>query len=423
MRSVRQRNVFLISIGSELLKGETINSNLAFLGRVLFEYGYKLAGERSVPDNPEEIGAALDEALSAADYVITCGGLGPTFDDITRKVIAAYFNRPLKFSASHYKNLIMRISKKRKLSRQSRNGFRLQCYFPEKSSVISNAIGSAWGFSLNSGNKKVISLPGVPQEFEGMLLNEVVPKHLQRDKQKSNPACLIAKTIGLSEVDFMKYLGALPPEEEMLCGIYPDVGEVRFSAVAAENGKKSAGLISKLKSRIEKKLKKHLYSMNSRISFEEAVANLLSKKRLTVSCAESCTGGYASKLLTNVPGSSKYFVGGVIAYSNRAKQDAAGIDGGLIKKYGAVSEQIAGKLAENIRKIMNTSYGIGITGIAGPGGGSRQKPVGLVYIGLADSKYVNVQEYIFRGNRERIRLLAAKQALYLLWRKIKFGSF
>ena len=368
--------VFLISIGSELLKGEVLNTNLVFLGRVLFENGIKLAGERSVADDPKQIHSALRDALEVADFVITSGGLGPTFDDITHQTLSSYF-------------------------------------LGAKELKIPNRVGKAPGILFISSDRKVVSLPGVPREFESMILREVFPKYLKEMGKKKQS--FTAKAVGISEVDFLKKLGRLPAQSDAECGIYPSLGEVRFTAVGKN--------IQKLKSQITKRLKEFLYSYDKSESFEKVLGDLLLRKKATISVAESCTGGLTSKLITDIPGSSQYFLGGVTAYSNQIKENFVQVSKLLIKDRGAVSKDVAAELAWNVRKLMRSTYGIGITGIAGPDGGTKQKPVGLVYIALADSKSTHVKKFQFSGDRERVRLLAAKRALYLLWHKIKFGRF
>jgi len=368
--------VFLICIGSELLKGEVLNTNLVFLGRVLFENGIKLIGERSVPDDSKQIHSALREALEVTDFVITSGGLGPTFDDITRQTLLDYFLGAKEFR-------------------------------------IPNRVGKAPGILFQTSDRKVISLPGVPREFEAMIMKEVLPKHLLKIAEKKQS--FTAKAIGISEVDFLKRLGRLPSQAEAECGIYPSLGEVRFTA-AGKN-------VQKFEAQVAKKLKKFLYSFDRTASFEATLGKMMRKKKATVSIAESCTGGLTAKLITDIPGSSKYFLGGITAYSNQVKESFVGVSKFLIKDRGAVSKDVAAELAWNIRKLMGSRYGIGITGIAGPDGGTKQKPVGLVYIALSDSKSTHVQKFQFTGDRERIRVLAAKRALYLLWHKIKFGRF
>ena len=422
MRS-RPDRVYLICIGSELLKGETLNSNLTVLGRILFEHGFKFLGEITVPDNSHQIKEALRQAVQKSDWVITCGGLGPTFDDRTREVIAGHFHAPLQFSKRHYQRLIHRMGKTRSLSKTILSAYRRQCHFPENSIILSNRLGSASGFLIRSGLCRVIALPGVPREFETMLSEEVMPKHVLKHVKGGISPHLIAKAVGISEVDFLKKLGALPPEDSIQCGIYPDLGEVRFTAITSNRDAVSRKKLAVLKKQLERKLQGHIYSLDGANCFEESLGRLLRKNNKTVSVAESCTGGYAAQLMTRVPGSSKYFIGGITAYSNRVKERLLHVPKERIQSFGAVSRDVAGRLASQVRNIMNSDYGIGITGIAGPDGGSKNKPVGLVFVGIANARKVSVEKFIFKGDRERIRLLAGKWALYLLWRKIKFEHF
>ncbi|MBI4971405.1 MAG: nicotinamide-nucleotide amidohydrolase family protein [Candidatus Omnitrophica bacterium] len=368
--------VFLLSIGSELLKGEVLNTNVLFLGRVLFEHGMKLVGERSVPDDPAQIHVALREVLEMSDFVITSGGLGPTFDDITHQTLSDYF-------------------------------------YGAQESPIKNHVGKAPGIMFRSADRIVIALPGVPREFEAMMLKEVLPKYLVMKRRKLDSFSV--KAVGISEVDFLKKLGMLPDPRNVECGIYPSLGEVRFTAVGNN--------LQALKKKLQSKLKDYIYSFDNSESFEQILGKLLCAKKKTLSVAESCTGGLVTKLLTDIPGSSKYFVGGIIAYANSVKENFANVPKSVLSRYGAVSKEAGMLLAANVRALMNSNYGIGITGIAGPGGGTKQKPVGLVFIAVANSKQTFVEKFQFRGDRERVRLLAAKRAFYLLWHKIKFERF
>lgn len=418
-----ERNVFLICIGSELLKGEILNSNVSYLGRTLLENGFHLAGERSVPDDPPKIHAALDEAMKESDWVITTGGLGPTFDDITRKVLSEYFRAPLEFSRSHYQRLIRHVSRGPKPGRTVLAAYERQCCFPKGARVIPNALGSAYGFLIRRGAKRVIALPGVPREFEVMIHEEVIPKFLLEHGKVPGKSRLTACAIGISEVDFLRKLGPLPAQQSFTYGIYPDAGEVRFTALAPDTSTQSKAVVKQLKMLLLSRLKHHLYSLDSGETFEEVLGNLLRRKKKTVSIAESCTGGYGAKLLTHVSGSSDYFVGGITAYANSVKEKLVEVPKTILQKHGAVSKPVAAAMASHVWKILNTSYGIGITGIAGPRGGTKTKPVGLVYVAVADSKKVFTQKLFFKGDRERIRHLAGKGALYLLWKQIKSGHF
>ncbi|MBI4398129.1 MAG: nicotinamide-nucleotide amidohydrolase family protein [Candidatus Omnitrophica bacterium] len=295
-------------------------------------------------------------------------------------------------------------------------------FFPKGSRIILNKLGSAWGFVMETQGRKIISLPGVAREFETMIQGEIMPKLFLKRGGLSRPVSLTAMAAGISELEFLKRLGGAPREKFVDCGIYPGLGEVRFTA-ASKGSKESNQAVSRLKEKIKKKLGSYVYAWNLNTSLEQEIAKLLVKKHHTVSCAESCTGGHVSELLTQTPGSSKYFLGGVVAYADAVKEQSVGIPHGIMHRHGAVSREVGEEMAQRIRRRMCSSIGIGITGIAGPSGATKTKPLGLVYISIAGAKRVETRKFVFKGNRERIRKLAAKYALYLLWLKIRSGSF
>jgi len=414
--------VFLISIGNELIRGETLNSNASTLGKFLYAQGMVLVGERTVPDNSDEIFNSIDNALQKADWIITTGGLGPTFDDITRNVISEYLEEPLIFQENLFDQFLKRISKIRTVKKYEKDKYEQQFYIPRKSKPINNKIGSALGFMAKHNNKMILSLPGVPGEFEGMLKGSV-KKLFDVNAKKEVRTSITAKAISISELDFLKKLGSLPKDNNFHFGIYPEEGSLRFVVSTKGSNKQSKDRIKKIRNKMDKGLHPYIYSYSSEETFEQVFCDTLKKQRKTLSVAESCTGGQMSKLLTDIPGASDYFKGGVIAYSNEIKEYLVDVSKKTLKKHGAVSKQVAYELAKNIRLKFKTDYGISVTGIAGPQGGTKAKPVGLIYVGIANKNSVYTYELLLRGSRERIRNITAKKALFLLWKKLRQGSF
>ena len=408
----------LVTVGTELLTGSTVNTNAAYLGRELTQLGFKVAHQVACPDEKEAIYSALRDALGRSDVIFVSGGLGPTPDDITRECIAHYFGTPLVFSKEQFREISRHYRRRGKKVPES---VKQEAYFPAHARPVVNQFGIALGFIIEDHGRVVIVLPGVPGE-----LTRLFEFRLKRFLQKKFPdlrpaACLVVRTVGLSEPTIMRLLGRsffkLGPFQ---FGIYPKAGEVAVRIYAD-----SSSLIRRIKIHIEKALGPSIYSFSDE-PLEGVIGARLKKKRQTLSVAESCTGGKVAEKMTSVAGASAYFKGAVVSYGNDVKIKTLGIDPAVIKKSGAVSRASAVAMARGIRERMKTDYGLSVTGIAGPTGGSREKPVGLVYIGIADQNKVQVWEEHFGGDREQIRTRAAKKALEYLWRWIqekKSGRF
>ncbi len=414
---MKKDGVFLICIGSELIKGETLNTNFSCLGKLLFNLGIPILGEITVPDNLEAAKEALDFALQKSSWVITSGGLGPTFDDQTRSIISEYFNTPLEFKKNQFEIFIKNLKKKRKLSLIQTKNLKKQFYIPKSSKYLNNRLGSAPGFILSSSGSRIVSLPGVPSEFLDMLEKSVLPLY-QSNSFLEKKCELTVKAIGISEVDFLNQLGELPYKNKVAYGIYPDLGHLRF---VASSKLKFNPVLRKLKSKIKKKLKDYVYSYDGDETFSEILVKKCIQKQKTIALAESCTGGMVSEYITQVSGSSKCFKGGVVAYNNSVKESVLNISRTILRTKGAVSKEVASALATNVRKRFSASVGIGITGIAGPTGGSKTKPVGLVYIGVSYKEKTKVYKHLFNGDRDKVRNLASNKAMFYLWKTIETG--
>ncbi|MFA5167628.1 MAG: CinA family nicotinamide mononucleotide deamidase-related protein [Candidatus Omnitrophota bacterium] len=402
--------VAVLAVGNEVLRGSVVNTNAAFLGRELSDLGFEVISHGVCADSLEAIRFRLGEVLRRVDLVIMMGGLGPTPDDVTREGIAAHFKVPLVFSARQYSRLqkvYKRYGKRVPLL------VKREAFYPENANPLANRFGIALGFSIETGQKTVIALPGVPSELENMYFDVVLPllKKKYGDLFKSRK--LIVKMAGISEPDVMKKLGKDFFDDRFDFGIYPLAGEIAIRILADKTD-----VFRRLEKKIAVRLRNWIYGWDE-TPLSAVIGKILTKKKQTFAVAESCTGGLLSSRITACPGASVYFRGGVVTYHSSVKVDL-GVPGKFIKEYGEVSAQVAAQLAKSVRIRMGSSFGIGITGIAGPGGGSSRKPVGLVYIGLASpGGTARAWKHVFWGERHQIRDKAVVKALEYLWRKIR----
>jgi len=394
----------IITIGDEILYGQTIDTNSAYIGEKLNELGIEIVYKTTVGDNIKNICDALENALNRADIIIATGGLGPTNDDVTKKAVVRVFKRNLVF----HEEILRKVEegfKRRGISMPKIN--QNQALLPQGSKAIPNQWGSAPGIFIEEERKLFFSLPGVPLEMRSMMESDVL-KILSR-KAKTKIFQKRLRTTGVPEsVIYEK----VEPLIRLRTGVF-------FAFLPSYSGV-DIKLTSRLKESledVEKRIKAILgdciYGERD-ITLEEVVGKLLLEKGKTISVAESCTGGLIGKKFTNVSGSSQWFERGVISYSNRAKMELLDIPGDILEKYGAVSEKVAILMAEGIRKISKTDYGLSATGIAGPTGGTKEKPVGLVYIGFAHESGSFTQKSIFGEDRNTNRERTAQAALNLV---------
>ena len=385
-------NAEIISIGTELLLGHILNTNTAFLSRKLAESGIDVYNTSVVGDNPRRIVEALKQAFDRSDIVITTGGLGPTVDDVTIETIAKFISR--------------------KLTRQA--------YMPEGVKWIRNMVGTAPGLVINYRGKVIVCLPGPPRELNPMFEAAILPILKKRFRSSWVIKSRAIKITGLAESQVNKLVKDLlelkPPTT---VGIYAKLGEVDLKIMAkAKNEKIARDAIIKIEKKINMRLKGHIFGYDDD-TLESAVGKLLISKKKTIAVAESCTGGLLSGRITDVSGSSNYFVLGLVAYSNLVKIARLGVDEKVLMKSGAVSKEVACQMASGVRLLAGTDIGIGITGIAGPTGKTRNKPVGLVYIALDKKGQAPfVREFRFKGSREEIKFQASQAALDLIRKTI-----
>lgn len=402
--------VEILCIGNELLRGSVVNTNAAFLGRELFNRGFEVVSLSVCADSQEAIRFRLGEAIRRADIVFMSGGIGPTPDDVTREGVAAHFNVPLIFSKTEYRR-IQKIYKR--FGKRIPAIVRREAFYPANAKPLINRFGIAMGFSVEVQHKVIVVLPGVPSELKNMFFDVVMPLLQKKYPGRTRPQKITVKMAGISEPDVMKRLGKDFFEDPFDFGIYPGGGEVAIR-ISSEN----KSVLKRVDRKIRIRLKDFIYAREE-ISLASVIGKILTRRKQTLAVAESCTGGLLASRITKQPGASIYFQGGTVTYQALVKKKL-GVSEKTLRTYGEVSPQVAKALARCVQLRMEATYGIGITGIAGPTGGNKQKPVGLVYIGLASpGGRTEVFRHIFLGDRRQIQNRAAVKALEYLWRKIR----
>ncbi|MCQ9206381.1 MAG: competence/damage-inducible protein A [Omnitrophica bacterium] len=404
----------IISIGTEILQGEIVDTNTAYLSRKLALLGIELDRHTTVGDNPARLVSALEEALSRSDIVLTTGGLGPTVDDITLYAIGSVTSKPLVVNNDIAK-LVTRYFKNRGLVKMPQEALR-QAQIPRGARWFKNNVGIAPAILVYYGRKPVIALPGPPRELIPIFEEKIIP--YLREKSIAGKQTIKTKTIkvtGLLEAEVNRIVKDLfSAGTGTALGIYARLGEVDLKITSkAGNEKAHHSQIRKIEREIRRRLTNHVYGADSD-TLEQALGTLLRKKKKTLAVAESCTGGLIANRITNVSGSSAYFKMGAVCYSNEAKACLLGVSREKIKKHGAVSKEIAYDMAKGVKSLSKAHIGAAVTGIAGPAGGTKKKPVGLVYIAIAGNKITMVKKYRFAGSREDIKQLASTATLNLI---------
>ena len=402
----------LVPIGSEVVSGNVVDTNSAYLSRELTQLGFEVIQHLAVKDEAFLIREVLEEALGKADLTITTGGLGPTFEDITKEALTGISSQPLIFNPAQFRHIQDDFRKrKRRLHKNARR----QAYFPRGSRIFPNRFGVAAGIGLEKKGRWLIALPGVPHEMEGLFKTEIAPFLGSHFGKFKTVAVINAKIIGLSEVEAVERMGARfpPADENIQCGIYPSPGEATLRLTFRTSDRKKAGSLVRFWSKtLRSKLGDYLISLTGE-SLEEVVGKLLAGRRQTVALAESMTGGLVAKRLTDIPGSSRYVRGGDVVYCDQIKNSVLGIDKKTLSRYSAVSPQIAGLMAQSARVKFSSDWALSVTGNAGPGSQGGQ-PVGTVFLGLSGKNTRLVKKCFFAGTRERIRWLASQAALNML---------
>jgi nicotinamide-nucleotide amidase len=404
----------ILSVGTELLLGDILNTNSQYLNRRLADLGISVYFNTTVGDNPQRLKKALEIAFSRSDMVIATGGLGPTKDDLTKEVSAEFFGKKLILHEESL-NRIKEFFEKRGLPLTEGNI--KQAYIIEGSKVIPNDWGTAPGIIYENNGKILILLPGPPREMIPMFETYVVPYLLTLSSETIQSKVL--RVCGLGE-SFMeeRIKDLIENQTNPTIAPYAKEGEAILRITAKAKSKEEAEkLIEEVEKEIRKRLGDFIYGEGD-ITLEEVVVKLLIEKGITIAVAESCTGGMISARIVNVPGVSKVFKEGIIAYSNESKIKRLNISEETLKKYGAVSKECALEMARNVALISGADIGLSSTGIAGPEGGTSDKPVGLVYLGLYMNGVENYKELKLSGDRNRIRLYTTINALDFLRRHI-----
>lgn len=400
----------IITVGTEILLGDIVNTNSQFLAKELANIGIDVYHQGTVGDNETRLIECLNEGIKRSDIIITTGGLGPTKDDMTKEVAAKCFNQELVLYSGIWENIKSYFNK---IGLEPTQNNKKQAYFPKDCIILDNPNGTAPGAILKKDNKMIILLPGPPKEMIPMFNNELKNHLLDLNDYK-----LVSKTLrffGIGESLLEdKLVDIIDNQSNPTIAPYAKEDEVTIRITAKSKDVLDANnLIKNVEDKIKSRVGNYIYGYDN-TTLDETVAKLLVKKNMTIGVSESCTGGMVSSKLINYPGISQNFLEGCVTYSNEAKMRRLGVKKETLDKYGAVSEETAIEMARGIAKTSNANIGLSTTGIAGPGGGSDEKPVGLVYIGLYINGEVKVKKCNLVGSREKIRSRATSEALNLL---------
>ena len=406
--------VELISVGTEILLGNIVNTNATYLAEKYALLGCSLYHQTVVGDNEERMEEAIRQAIERADIVILTGGLGPTKDDLTKEVTAKVFGRKL-YIDEHSRARIRDYFEKIKSKKVTENNWK-QALVPEGAIVIDNLNGTAPGLILEDKErgKAAILIPGPPNEMKPMFEHDIAP-YLNK-KQPEGIYSHMVKVCGIGESRAETMVADLmDAQTNPTLAPYAKTGEVHFRVTARACSEEAAEkLMEPMIEEMKKRFGDAVYTTEENVTLEESVIRLLEEKKMTVTTAESCTGGKLSGRFLNVSGASGVYNEGYITYANASKEKILGVKHETLETYGAVSEQTAAEMALGAAKAAGADAALSVTGIAGPGGGTAEKPVGLVYIGCAVKGEVTVREYRFTGNREKNRDYAVARAITLL---------
>lgn len=406
--------VSIITIGDELLIGQVIDTNSAWMAQQLNKSGIRVCRRVAVGDAWDEIWNALDEESKHADIILITGGLGPTADDITKPLLCKYFNGKLVVNEAALENVKYLFEKVFRRPINSDRNLK-QAEVPDTCTVIQNKRGTAPGMWFEKDGKVYMSMPGVPHEMQGMMTSDVIPL-LVKKFNVANIAHRTLLTFGIGEsmlADLIQdFEEALPAHIKL--AYLPNYGMVRLRLTSIGDDKLA----------IEKEIDEHFTTLQEKVKdylvtnedepMQDVVAKLLKRYKKTVSTAESCTGGYIASLITAKPGASEYYDGSVVSYSYKAKEDLLGVEKNVLDTLGAVSEEVVIQMAKGALKNIGTDYTIAVSGVMGPGGGTDEKPVGTVWVAVGSNKKINTQKFQFRFDRDRNIILTATNALNLL---------
>ena len=391
----------LITIGAELLNGARTNTNAAWIGQNVISVGGVIDWHMTVNDEKNTIESALDEVPTSIDVVLCTGGLGPTHDDITSSVLYDYFGAKPEFDEQYWQLLTKKFAARDQVIPDiNRN----QAMKPDIGEVIPNPIGSARGLHLSNKSYHLFAMPGVPAEMKSMMTDTILPWIESRSKSKIHVT--VMRTTGIMEsVLYEKVQGILDNYPQISVAFLP-----RFTGVDIRLTTSDKNTLNRLVDQISPVIQKYHFGGEG-VELEDVVGRLLTENRKTIATAESCTGGLIGDRLTNISGSSLYYKGGIVAYSNSVKEKTIGVKKETLDSAGSVSEETALEMARGIRNKLNADIGLSTTGIAGPKGGTKEKPVGLVYIAISYNSGEKVYRFTFTPYRKTNKLMTSQAAL------------
>ncbi len=402
----------ILSIGNELLNGNTVNTNATFMAKKLHEIGIDVHWEQSLRDDPLAIQNALQTAVSRSRVILITGGLGPTHDDITKKVVADFLNSKLVFHEDIFQEVRARFARRGIPMPEVNRG---QALLPEDAELIPNPLGTARGMLFKRETGYIFVLPGVPREMQKMMENSVIPR-LRRECPDCQVKVDLFRTTGIAEsAIFEKIERYLPEYQTYEIAFLPKPTGVDMRIVRHREDVENIKKFEKFKKMLYNQIGVFIYT-NQDQDLEAVVGHLLRERQLTLAVAESVTGGLVQDKITSISGSSDYFMGGMVAYSNQAKIKFLKVSPDTLAKNGAVSEAVASQMAAGVREVFQTDLGIATTGIAGPTGATESKPLGLTYIGVAFEKKIQTRKFQFGTDRETNKIRAAQAALDLIRR-------
>lgn len=409
----------IICIGTELLLGQIVDTNAAYLAGELAGLGIDLYHKSTVGDNLARIVATLGQAWERSDLLILSGGLGPTQDDLTKEAVAKILGEELEFNPKAWEQVCDYF---RKTNRTVPENNRRQAMFPKSGQVVPNSLGTAPAMLVEKDEHIIITMPGVPSELKGLWENNFKPYLRKKMQEEGSPVLnsLLVRMAGIGESAMEeKIIDLIKDQTNPTLAPYASRGEVALRITAkseAENYNRE--LIEKTLKKVKERLGEYIYGYD-RDNLETVIGRMLKAKGWQLALAESCTGGLIGHRITNVPGSSGYYRGGVNSYSNQLKMELLEVPEEILIKHGAVSPETAKAMAEGIKKLANANVGLATTGIAGPDGGSAEKQVGLVYLAVALPDQTIVEQRIFSFDRLGNKESAAQAALILLWKNLK----
>ncbi|AEI15762.1 competence/damage-inducible protein CinA [Flexistipes sinusarabici DSM 4947] len=398
----------ILAIGNEILEGSIVDSNSSFLASNISRLGVTVTSVQAVPDDFNEIVKAFDYYMETSDFVLTTGGLGPTFDDLTAEAAAQVTGVKTVFNEEVFAHIRKKLTSRNVAIKESH---KRQAMLPEGCEIYNNPVGTAYGFSIKKHGAYLFAMPGIPYEMEAIFRMHIFPflKEMFKLNEYFSSEMVFS---GIPESDVDDAMNEIGIPSDVKCIINVSKGDIIVRLRSWKNDS-----LQQFSNLLRKKLDRNFVGYG-RSGVETRLFSALKERGLTLATAESCTGGLIAKKMTDISGSSDVFLGSIVSYSNNIKEKLLGIKKSVLENHGAVSSETAEAMAENIRNISGADVGIGVTGIAGPSGGSPEKPVGTVYIAVTIKDKVKVEHFVFTGDRETVRERSAKRAIIIAEREV-----